>query len=77
MRVWVLVAALALAGCTTATEIKRPGGRTELLIACGASTPWSVCYKEANERCPQGYDTLSEKGDINRKEMRIACAPKV
>lgn len=76
MRVLMLVGALALASCSTATEIKRPDGRQELLVACGASTPWSVCYKEANDRCPQGYDTISEKGGLNRKEMRIACAPK-
>lgn len=76
MRVVLAVAAVALAGCTATTEIRRPGGKVELLIACGASTPWSVCYNEANKRCPQGYDTVSERGGFNRKEMRIACAPR-
>jgi hypothetical protein len=71
---WAL-ASMALASCTTAQEIRRPGGRTEFLIACGASTPWSVCYREANKKCPQGYETLSEKGGFNRKEMRVACGP--
>ena len=74
--VWTLVASVALCGggCTTTQEIRRPGGETEYLVACGAATGWDVCYKQANELCPQGYETLSEKGGFNRKEMRVACA---
>lgn len=67
------VAILALASCATTQEIKRPDGKTEMLVACGASTGWNVCYAEANKRCPSGYNTLSEKAGFNRKELRISC----
>ena len=74
MKVMIVAAALVLSGCATAQEIKRPDGRVELLIACGASTGFNICYSEANKKCPQGYDTIEEKAGFNRKELRIACA---
>lgn len=78
MRVFVLLVATVLgvalvAGCTTTQMIKRPNGSTEYLIACGASTGWNICYKQANKVCPTGYNTLSQKGGFNRKELRISC----
>lgn len=65
--------ALALAGCTTTQEIRRPDGSIEYLIACGASLGWNICYKKANEICPTGYNTLAEDAGFNRKELRISC----
>jgi hypothetical protein len=70
----LLAASLALFGCATSQEVRRPDGRTELLIACGASTGFDVCYRQANKDCPQGYETVSETPGFNRKELRIACA---
>jgi hypothetical protein len=71
---WLLLPLfLALAGCTTAEAIRRPDGRVEYLIACGAGTGWNVCYRRANELCPAGYETLAEAPGFNRKEMRISC----
>src|SRR4051794_30474277 len=66
------LALILLTACTTVQEIRRPGGRTEYQIACGASLGWNICYKKANELCPAGYETVAEQGDINRKELRIA-----
>ncbi|MGF6440125.1 hypothetical protein QF002_000934 [Paraburkholderia youngii] len=63
----------ALTACTTAQEIRRPGGSTEYVIGCGAGTGWNVCYARANELCPSGYNTLAEDAGFNRKELRIAC----
>jgi hypothetical protein len=63
-----------LLGCTTSQEIKRPGGKSEFLVGCGAALGWNVCYEKANELCPKGYKTLSEDAGINRKELRIACS---
>lgn len=71
--VFAVLLLAGLAGCTTVQRIDRPGGATEYLVACGASTGWNICYKKANELCPSGYNTLSEKSGFNRKEMRIAC----
>jgi hypothetical protein len=62
-----------LTACTTAQEIRRPGGQTEYVIGCGAGTGWNVCYARANELCPSGYNTLAEDAGLNRKELRIAC----
>lgn len=74
MRNWIIgAAALALAGCTATTEIKRPGGQTETVVMCGAATPWSVCYNAANKACPTGWKTVSEKASINRKELTYTC----
>lgn len=70
----VLMLVLTLvAGCTTTQEIKRPNGDAEYVIACGASLGWNICYERANEVCPNGYTTLSERAGFNRKELRIAC----
>lgn len=68
-----IAACFALAACTSTSEIKRPGGVTEYSVVCGAATPWSVCYNQANKQCPSGYTTVSEKAGLNRKEMRFAC----
>ena len=65
---------LGTASCTTVQEIRRPGGATEYLIACGASLGWNVCYAKANDVCPKGYSTISEDAGFNRKELRIACS---
>jgi hypothetical protein len=69
----VISCVFLIAGCTTTQEIKRPGGNTEYLIACGASLGWNICYDQANKVCPKGYITLSEAAGFNRKELRIAC----
>ena len=64
---------LLVAACTTAQEIRRPNGNIEYLIACGSSLGWNICYDRANEVCPNGYTTISERAGFNRKELRIAC----
>lgn len=73
-RVFVALSSLCLAAaCSTAQEIKRPGGEAEWLISCGASQGWNVCYAKANEVCPQGYQTASQDAGFNRKELRVKC----
>ena len=64
---------LFVCGCTTTQEIRRPDGKKEFLIACGASLGWNICYEKANNICPKGYETLSEDAGFNRKELRIVC----
>jgi hypothetical protein len=70
---WFSLTLVALGGCTTTQEIKRPDGSVEYLIACGASLGWNICYDEANKVCPTGYKTLAEDAGFNRKELRISC----
>ncbi|RJT26047.1 hypothetical protein [Buttiauxella izardii] len=62
-----------LVACTTTTEINRGNGKKQFLIACGASTPWSICYDKANEVCPSGYNDVSKSGGFNRKELTVEC----
>ena len=69
----ILLAALALASCTTSQEVRRPDGASEFLVACGASTGWDICYGRANELCPTGWNTIRETPGFNRKEMLISC----
>ena len=64
---------MALPGCTTKAEIRRPGGEVEYLIACGSGTGWNICYNAANKQCPTGYVTVSEVAGFNRKELRFTC----
>ena len=71
--VFAVLLLAGLAGCTTVQRIDRPGGATEYLVACGASTGWNICYKKANEICPTWYNTLSQDAGFNRKELRISC----
>jgi len=69
----VLAVVMALTGCATAQEIKRPGGIKEYIIQCGAGTGWDICYSKANEICPNGYEDISKDGGFNRKEFYIRC----
>lgn len=50
-----------------------PDGSREYIIACGAGLGWNICHRRANELCPTGYNTLSQDGGFNRKELTIAC----
>lgn len=62
-----------LPGCTTTTKINRGDGKGQYIIACGASTPWGICYEKANSLCPNGYsDVLKDQG-FNRKELTVEC----
>ncbi len=64
---------VVISGCTTTQEIKRLDGQKEYLVACGASTGWNICYKKANELCPNGYKVLDKDAGFNRKELYIFC----
>lgn len=74
----IIVSALIalLSSCTTAEEIRRPDGKTQYIIACGAALGWNICYDRANELCPQGYTDVHKAAGFNRKELTIECAPK-
>lgn len=73
MKPAILALALLLSACTTANEVYGPDGRPELLIACGASTPISVCHERAKDECPAGYALVDEHRGFNRTEIRVRC----
>ncbi|HEJ6924063.1 TPA: hypothetical protein SMF48_002722 [Serratia marcescens] len=63
----------SLTGCAQSTQIKTADGKKQFIIECGAATPWSVCYEEANNACLSGYTDISKSSGFNRKEMTIEC----
>jgi hypothetical protein len=65
--------AFLISACTTAEEIKRPSGKTQYIIGCGAAVGWNVCYSRANELCPEGYMDVSKNAGFSRKELIIEC----
>ncbi|MFW5393808.1 hypothetical protein V1951_21270 [Yersinia sp. 2544 StPb PI] len=69
----IIVLPLILAGCAHSTQINRGDGRKTFMVECGAGTPWSICYGEANKLCPGGYIDISKSSGFNRKEMIVEC----
>lgn len=68
-----LLPILLLTGCTISTPIHYTDGKPAQLIECGAAAPWSVCYTEANNACPKGYQALREEAGFNRKSLTVRC----
>ncbi len=64
-RIFILIAALAVAGCaaTSETHIKR--GKKGLHVNCsGLSSSWDKCYTSAANSCaPKGYKVIAKSGD--------------
>ncbi|MEO8158005.1 MAG: hypothetical protein ABI648_09430 [Betaproteobacteria bacterium] len=71
MRLLLLI--LVLGGCTMSTPIHYTDGKPAQLIECGAAVAWSVCYTEANNACPKGYEVLREEAGFNRKSLTVRC----
>jgi hypothetical protein len=44
-----------------------------VMVQCGSSTSFSVCYNRAAKECPNGYKTVSEEPGFNRKTLKVAC----
>jgi len=68
-----ILAILALAGCSTAHQIRGTEGEPLVMIQCGSSTSFSVCYERAAKECPRGYKTVSEEPGFNRKTLKVIC----
>lgn len=75
MRAALLAGCLALAGCTTAHDIRGANGEGLVMVECGAATSFSLCYDRAAKECPKGYRTVSEEPGFNRKTLKVECSP--
>lgn len=62
-----------LVACAQSTQVNRGDGKKQFMIECGAGTSWGVCYEEANNVCPSGYNDVSKSSGFNRKEMIVEC----
>jgi len=64
---------LLLAGCS-AFEVVPPAQQSdEYVFACNKVGGQPGCETRANDVCPNGYDTLSNEEDFQRKELRVRC----
>jgi len=68
----ITIISIYLVGCASSNTNYEQEGKEPLLIQCDASEPFSVCHKAAEEECPKGYTTLSEKSG-DPKELRVQC----
>jgi hypothetical protein len=73
VRAALVATAVALAGCTTAHKISGPSGEPIVMVECGASLSFSICYDRAAKECPKGYRTVSEEPGFNRKTLKVEC----
>lgn len=73
MRLLFTLLPVLLISCAQSTQINRGDGTKQFLVECGAGTSWSVCYEEANNVCPKGYNDVSRSSGFNRKEMTVEC----
>jgi len=71
--VLLMLGVIGLAGCSTAHKIYGPSGEPVVMVQCGSSTSFSVCYNRAAKECPNGYKTVSEEPGFNRKTLKVAC----
>lgn len=57
MRLWMLMPAQALAGCTSSVhQIVLPDQRAGFVVEC---EKLNACYKLATRSCPSGYEVVS------------------
>ncbi|WP_231318835.1 hypothetical protein [Escherichia coli] len=70
---YLIIFCMATSGCTTTTKINRGDEKEQYIIACGAATPWGLCYDKANALCKNGYKDLLKEQGFNRKELTIEC----
>jgi len=68
-----LAAVTLLAACSTAHTINGSAGQPLVMIECGSSTSFSICYDRAAKECPNGYRTVSEDPGFNRKTLKVEC----
>lgn len=76
----LLILALALTGCTTASPTFGPNGEPLVFIECDY-TGMSACYQEAARRCPYGYRTVAAVDTFTpgvlssdtQKNLTVAC----
>ncbi|KQZ78385.1 MULTISPECIES: hypothetical protein [unclassified Pseudomonas] len=64
-RILILIAVLAIAGCSATSKTQVKHGRKGLHINCsGLSSSWDQCYASATNSCaPKGYKVIAKSGD--------------
>lgn len=65
-RLFLVMAALALAGCATSSATYGPNGKQAHSISCnGGANSWGTCYEKAGDLCgTSGYDVIAQNGTI-------------
>ncbi len=63
-----------IGGCSSVESVPPPDGDDEYVLACTKSTGRTECTARAEAVCPNGYETLSNEENFERKELRIRCS---
>ena len=69
-KILALTAVLALAGCTTSSDVYLKNGEQGLTIDCsGEANSWASCYEKADASCAgTGYRIVGTEGTPSLKE---------
>ena len=69
-KILALTAVLALAGCTTTSDVYLKNGEQGLTIDCsGEANSWASCYEKADASCAgTGYRIVGTEGTPSLKE---------
>lgn len=68
----ILLGILLLAGCNTMdTQDNRQWTR----VKCSGASDWTACWRQAEQLCPNGFDTANKEEDRSalKREVDIAC----
>ena len=58
----VILAALFLVGCASATKVMSPNGKPGYSVECnGTAVSMTACYEKAAEVCPKGYIVVNQE----------------
>jgi hypothetical protein len=69
---YLLLAAIALTGCTTVSPVQGPSG-SAYVVQCRQSS-WAACYDAAAAQCPNGYTTTNQTTHLLEKNsMLVQC----
>ena len=69
------VFALLLAACSSIFPNKTTDAREWQTANCSGTLDWNVCYKKAEARCPNGFDTANREEDMlsGLRKFAFAC----
>jgi len=69
------VFAILLAACSSIFPNKTTETREWQTANCSGALDWNVCYKKAESRCPNGFDTANREENMvtGLRKFQFAC----
>jgi hypothetical protein len=72
LRLALLLAALGLSACTTATDVADASGQRQVIIRCGTAV-LGPCVRRAEQECGGAYDVLETNEGFSANSLRVRC----